>query len=429
LHQLKIVQITPGTGGLYCGNCLRDNALVAALRQLGYDVVMVPLYLPLFLDEPDEARGNPIFYGGVNVYLEQKSALFRNAPRWLHEALNSKALLNYAADKAVKTRPESAGELTLSMLRGEEGNQAREVNELAAWLAGKADVVCLSNVMLIGMARELKKQVGAPVVCMLAGEDAFLDGLADSLRAAAWATLTERARDVDLFIAPSRYFADVMSRRLRIPAERIQVIPVGINLDGFSPSPAPPEPPVLGFFARMCKEKGLDTLVQAYIQLRQRGRIKDLRLRIGGAYLPIDKAFVDSLKQQLKSAGVSVDVEFSPNLDRAAKQEFLRSLSVLSVPAMYGEAFGLYLLEAWASGVPVVQPKHGAFPEILGDTLGGVLCAPGSVNALTEALEKVLADVISARSMGQAGLRAVKEHYTSLRMAEKTVQALKGLIK
>ena len=80
---VTIVQITPGAGAMYCGNCFRDNALVAALRQMGHDVTMVPLYLPLTLDEEDQSAGTPIFFGGINVYLEQKLGLFRKAPRWL----------------------------------------------------------------------------------------------------------------------------------------------------------------------------------------------------------------------------------------------------------------------------------------------------------------------------------------------------------
>lgn len=424
MQQLKIVQITPGTGGLYCGNCLRDNALVAALRELGHDVTMVPLYLPLTLDEPDQSAGNPLFYGGVNVFLEQKSAFFRKAPAWLHGALNSPALLNFAAGRAVKTRPEVAGELTISMLRGEDGNQAREVKELAAWLAGKTDTICLSNALLIGLARGLKKRLRAPVVCMLAGEDFFLDSLPEHLRAEAWTTLAQRAVDVDVFIAPSVYFAKLMSQRLGLGLERIQVIPNGINLEAYFPAPDPPQPPVLGFFARMSREKGLDTMVQAYIALRKRGRIKNLRLRIGGACLPVDKPFVNSLRDQLKTAGVSEQVEFLPNLDRSAKQDFFRSLSVFSVPATYGEAFGLYLLEAWASGVPVVQPHHGAFPELLEATQGGILYSSKDPTALADALEKLLCDASLARSMGKAGFRAVRENFTSARMAERFVAAL-----
>src|SRR3569832_1720778 len=127
---MNIVHITAGAGGMYCGICLRDNALVAGLRRLGHDVLMMPLYLPLTLDEEDQSAGTPIFFSGINVYLGQKSALFRGAPNWIHNLFTSRPLLRWAGSKAAKTRAEDLGELTLSMLRGEEGNQARELDEL-----------------------------------------------------------------------------------------------------------------------------------------------------------------------------------------------------------------------------------------------------------------------------------------------------------
>src|SRR5574342_182875 len=103
---MNIVQITPGAGGMYCGNCFRDNALVAELRRLGHSTLMVPLYLPLTLDEDDKSAGTPIFFGGINVYLDQKSGLFRRAPAWLHRCLASPTLLKWASNRAAKTRPE-----------------------------------------------------------------------------------------------------------------------------------------------------------------------------------------------------------------------------------------------------------------------------------------------------------------------------------
>ncbi|HUR44250.1 MAG TPA: hypothetical protein VMZ27_00145, partial [Candidatus Saccharimonadales bacterium] len=142
---MRIVQITPGAGGMYCGNCFRDNALVAELRKGGHETLMVPLYLPMTLDEEDQSTGTPIFFGGISVYLEQKSALFRNMPGWVHNVLSSPKLLKWAAGKAAKTKAADVGELTLSMLQGEEGNQARELDEFIAWLKGqpKPDVICL----------------------------------------------------------------------------------------------------------------------------------------------------------------------------------------------------------------------------------------------------------------------------------------------
>ena len=97
---LRIIQITPGAGKMFCGACLRDNALVMALRRLGHAAMMAPLYLPLTLDEEDQSAGTPIFFSGINVYLEQQSALFRSAPSWLHQALASPMLLKWASGAA-----------------------------------------------------------------------------------------------------------------------------------------------------------------------------------------------------------------------------------------------------------------------------------------------------------------------------------------
>jgi hypothetical protein len=193
---------------MYCGNCLRDNALVAALRSLGHEVLMVPLYLPLTLDEADQSAGTPVFFSGINVYLQQRAAWFRKAPGWLHHLLASPALLKWAAHRSGNTRPGTLGPLTLSMLRGETGNQAREIEDLISWLITqqKPDAIFLSNALLLGMARRLKAALDRPIVCMLQGEDYFLDSLPEPHRTACWTTLAERAQDADLFIGPSRYF-------------------------------------------------------------------------------------------------------------------------------------------------------------------------------------------------------------------------------
>src|SRR5256885_4369321 len=272
---MTIVQLPPGGGVLYCGNFSRDNALVAELQKMGHRVLMVPFSLPMTLDEEDQSRGTPIFFSGINVYLEQKSSLFRHAPDWLHRLLESPVLLRWAANKAAKTRPDDVGELTISMLRGEEGNQSRELDELIGWLKQHPhpEVICLSNALLVGLVRKLKQELRSPVVCMLQGEDYFLDSLPQTQRKLAWKTLAERAAEVDVFIAPSRYFGDLMCRRLNLPADRVRVVFNGINLDGYTKVPSSefrvPTSPVLGYFARMCREKGLDRLVEAFILLKR----------------------------------------------------------------------------------------------------------------------------------------------------------------
>jgi glycosyltransferase involved in cell wall biosynthesis len=455
---MTIIQITPGAGAMYCGLCIRDNALVAILRRMGHQVVMVPLYLPFTLDEADQSAGTPIFFSGINVYLEQKSALFRRAPKWFHNLFTSRSLLKWVAGKAARTRAEDLGDLTLSMLRGEEGRQARELDQLIAWLKTqpRPDVICLSTALLIGLARRLKSELHCPVVCLFQGEDYFLDALPEPARAACWQTVAERVADAALFVAPTKYFGELMQRRLSLPAEKLRVSFNGISLSGYSDdqgqhptsdiqhpeAPAPRTtdhalslsshasrithhaPPVLGYFARMCKEKGLDTLVEAFIALRQRDRVKDLKLRIGGGCGPSDELFVNVLRERLSKAGLLGDVTFHPNLDRAAKLEFLRSLTVFSVPALYGEAFGLYVIEALASGVPVVQPRTGPFPELIEATGGGILCAPADPQALAGAIEELLLDPKRARALGEAGRRAVFEKVSAEAMAGETVRLL-----
>jgi glycosyltransferase involved in cell wall biosynthesis len=431
---MNIVQITPGAGAMYCGNCFRDNALVAELRRLGHDVTMVPLYLPLTLDEEDQSANTPVFFGGISVYLEQKSNLFQRTPKWLRRLLASRKLLAKVAGRAASTRAGEVGDMLISMLRGEEGRQARELEELIAWLKTqpKPDVVCLSNALLVGLARRLKSDLNTRVTCTLQGEDVFLDALPDTHREEAWALLSERAKDVDGFIAPSRYFGDLMANRLALPSEKVSVVRNGIRLDGYQvQSPKSrvqsPSAPVIGYLARMCPEKGLATLVEAFIMLKKRGKVPRLKLHIGGSCGPGDEVFVKSLRRRLAEAGFIGEAAFFPNLTRVEKISFLDALTVFSVPANYGEAFGLYVIEAMAAGVPVVQPRSGAFPEIIEATGGGLLCEPEDPKSLADSIETLLLDHPRACALGEAGQIAVFERFSVAAMAEASLGAFAGL--
>jgi glycosyltransferase involved in cell wall biosynthesis len=444
---VKIVQITPGAGKMYCGGCLRDNALVKELRNLGHSVTMLPLYLPPTLETENQGGDTPIFFGGISVYLEQKFAFFRKAPRWVHKLISAPGLLKAAAGSAAQTKPSELGELTISMLRGEEGHQARELDELITWLKGneKPDIVSLSNVLLVGLVRRIKAELNVPVICSLQGEDFFLDNLPEEHRYEAWETLAQRADDIDLFIAPSSYFAGIMQQRLRIPSEKMKVVYNGISLDGFvesrdsradrqttnRPGPRPStvdsRPPTLGYFARMCPEKGLDLLIDAYILLRQNPDLKNVKLKVGGSCGPADEPFVKIQREKLKTAGLEADVEFHPNLTLEQKIAFLKSLTVFSVPALYGEAFGLYIIEAMAAGVPVVQPRHGPFAEILRACPGGVIAEPNA-EALAKSIENLFRDPAYARDLGDVGRHAVIENFSARRMASEISQLCRQVI-
>ena len=290
---------------MYCGNCFRDNALVAELRRQGHDTLMVPLYLPMTLDEADASTGTPVFFNGINVYLEQQSGWFRGAPAWVHRLTGSGLLLKVAGRFAARTRAEHVGELTLSMLRGEQGHQARELDQLLAFLQlqPQVDAVCLSNAMLLCFARRLQADLRARVLCNLQGEDAYIDARPEPGRTAVWELMAERARDVDLFLAPSRYFAGRMAGRMKLDPARVAVVHNGIRLEGYVPASRPADPPAIGYFARMCEEKGLHHLVDAFIELKKRPKMEAVRLRVGGGCGPGDRRFVQAQQRKLSRAG------------------------------------------------------------------------------------------------------------------------------
>ena len=428
---MKIVHLMPGAGTtFYCENCLRDNGRVKALRKLGHDVLPVPLYLPILTDDHSDYSDAPIFFGGINVYLQQKSALFRKTPRWIDRMFDSPKLLELVANKAGMTNAEDMGEMTLSMLRGEEGHQVKELERLVAWLTSRGfpDVVHISNALLLGTARRIKQELRVPVVCSLQDEDIWLDALLEPQRHTAWEMLSLRAADVDAFISVSKYYKSSMCDRLGIPAERVHVVYNGIDLEGHEQTDLPTDPPVVGYLERQCREKGLGVLVDAFAILRKDNRVPGLKLRIAGGKTADDKPFIREIRQRLAEKGLSDDVEFLPNLDREDRLTFLRDISIMSVPAEHKEAFGMYIIEALASGVPVVQPRHGAFPELLDATGGGILYEPNDAHTLATAMETLLLNPTHAQELGERGRKAVSENFSVERMARGIVKVLESVI-
>ncbi len=409
---MKIAYLMPGAGGsFYCENCLRDAALIRAVSRLGHDPLLVPLYLPLKIDEPTSIPAAPVFFGGINVYLEQKSALWRRLPRGLTRWLDAPWLLRWAAKRAGMTRARDLADTTLSMLRGEHGHQARELDRLTQWLAQeeRPDLVSLSNCLLIGAARALRERLRVPIVCALQDEDIFLDGLPEPQRTQAYEAIAERARDVDAFVAVSRYYAGLMRERLRLPADRLHVVHNGIPVEGYEPAGAPSDPPAIGFLERLCHEKGVDVLAEAFLSLRP--RFAGLKLRLAGGWTTADEPFLDGVRGRVAGAGAAEAVELLPNLPRAERQAFLRTLSVLSVPSRHPEAFGMYIIEALAAGVPVVLPLKGAFPELVEATGGGILYDGDGPEPLAAALAELLDNPARARELGARGREAVRRDF------------------
>lgn len=432
---MRFVFLTPGTGYFFCGSCLRDHALAGALTREGHEVSVVPLYLPHVLEDPAAAQAAtaaPLRLGGINMYLQQKSRLAGLVPRFLRRLLDRPSLLRWASRRGNMTDAPDLGPMTVSMLRGEDGRQGAELEELLDWLAKEPppDFLVISNAMLGGIVKGLRRRLDCPILVTLQGELPFLDALPDPYREQAWAALRDACAQADGFIAVSRWYGEQMMARLGNAAGPCEVIHNGIDL-----GPYPKAPPRLaerpgrrlGFLARTCKDKGLHTLVEAFLLLKQDPRNEDLELHIAGAWLNDDKKFLAGLAERIEAAGAGARVDLRHNLSLSEKVEFLSKLQVFSVPATYGESFGLYLLEALASGVPVVQPEHAAFPELLAATGGGLLCQPDDAADLAAKIQSLLDDPTRAQALADAGRAAVQQNFAAQGMAARFLDVCRML--
>jgi glycosyltransferase involved in cell wall biosynthesis len=422
---MKILFVTAGAAGMYCGSCLRDNALAAELKARGHDVVLVPLYTPTRTDEPNVSERR-VFFGGISVYLQQKAGFFRRAPRIIDAMLDAPWLIKAASSGSIATDPRSLGELTISMLKGEEGFQRREFEKMLEWLRSEAapDVVQLPNTLLASLAPPLRRALNAPVHCTLQGEDLFLDGLTTPHRTEALELIRTHSGSIDRFTAVSEYYAGFMAAYLAIPREKIDVVPLGINLDGFDrrrTSP-PGKPFTVGYLARIAPEKGLAVLADAYVRFRRMPGVANTRLEAAGYLAPEHQAYLKDVEHRLTSAGLGGEFAYRGTLDRVQKIGFLTDLDVFSVPTVYVEPKGLFLLEAMACGVPAVQPRHGAFPEMLAKTSGGISVDPADAQSLADGLYLLWKDPALRAELGAKGFAGVREHYSISRSADRMLE-------
>lgn len=415
---------------MYCGSCLRDNAMATELIARGHDVMLLPVYTPTFTDEPNVSRDHVVL-GGISAYLEQYVPLFRRTPRWLDRLWDSKTVLSLASRRSISTNPQMLGEMTVSVLKGEHGFQRKEVDKLLEWLRHETppDVINLPYTLLLGLAKPLKQQLNVPIVCTLQGEDLFLDGLQEPYRGEALDLIREQIDHVDSFLSVSEYYARFMPGYLGIPAEKIRVVPLGINPRGFELRERDRSGPfTIGFLGRVAPEKGLHVLAEAYRILRKSGDLPDARLEAAG-YMAADcKPYLEKIQKRLKDAGLDGEFHYRGVIDRAEKIGFLRKLDVMSLPATYDEPKGVSLLEAMACGVPLVQPRRGAFTEIVENTGGGLLVQPDDPESLAEGILKVVKDKRLAEELSANGFRGVREQYTAANMADRVLEAYESVI-
>lgn len=429
---MKIAYLAAGAAGMYCGSCLHDNTLAATLLKLGEDVVLVPIYTPIRTDETDVSHKR-VFFGGINVYLQQKWSLFRRTPRWLDRWLDHPALLRTLGGRAGSVDPAQLGDLTVSMLRGEEGNQSKELDKLVDWLLEEVrpDVVHLSNSMMLGLARRISQRCGPPVVCSLSGEDIFLEKLRQPHYDQARELLCERAADLNAFVALNNYFADYMAEYLDVDRSKVRVISHGLDLEGHGQrdEPLPGSSARVGYLARVCHDKGLHLLVEACEQLAADPNYANLELHAAGYLGSGDRAYLKEIEQRVARGALAGKFHYHGELNREEKIAFLQSLSVFSTPTVYRESKGLPALEALANSVPIVVPDHGSFSELVADTGGGLLCEPQNSSDLAAKICEVLMDSEKADRLGKAGQIVVREKYHATAMARDTLALYTELVR
>ena len=404
---------------------MRDNALAAELMRLGHEVTLLPFYTPTLTDEDNVSRQQRVFFGGISVYLEQHLPWYRRAPRFIDRLLDSPGVIKAFTSGSISVDAKQLGALTVSTLRGEDGHQRREIEKLLDFLKDepRPDIVNIPYTLLICLAAPIRRVLNCPIVMTLQGEDLFLEAMTEPYRAEALELVRSQIGHVDLFIAVSEYYARFMRDYLRIPESKMRVGTLGVNTNDLSVTTRQRRDPfTIGYFARVAPEKGLHNLADAYRILRRDRGLPPSRLLAAGYLPPEHKPYLESITAGLRAAGLADEFVYRGTVERAKKVQFFHDVDVLSVPSPYHEPKGLYLLEAMACGVPVVQPNHGAFPELIERTGGGLLARTEAGSDVADALYDLWANPARAAELGRRGAEGVRQHYTVTHMAEKVLQ-------
>jgi glycosyltransferase involved in cell wall biosynthesis len=406
--------LVPGTGNFFCGSCLRDHSLAKELIKNNCDITMVPLYLPHVAE--DDFNTAPLFFGGINVYLQQ-FRIFRHLPNFITKLFDSEHLLSFISRFSGFTSAKTLGELTLASLNIENSSQKIEFDKMLNWLKEniKPDCVVLSNCLLAGFAKPLKGTLNCPILCTLQGEDTFLDSLVSPFKEQCWKVLKECCEHIDSFLPVSNTHDEIMRKQMGYEKDKSITVYNGIELKEIKATKNTNSRFTIGFLANIIPEKGLSDLIDAFILLRNQNL--DVELMILGSITPFTKDYLKSEEAKLQRSGLIDFVEIHTNLSKDEKFEYLSKATILSVPATYGESFGLYLLEALALKIPVVQPEHGAFPEILDKLKGGLLYEAKNTQDLADKIHHLFQNPDIVEELGNTGYQNLCTHFTVEAMA------------
>jgi glycosyltransferase involved in cell wall biosynthesis len=255
------------------------------------------------------------------------------------------------------------------------------------------------------------------LVVLLQGDDIFLDHLPGDARDEAIRLCRQLVPQIDRFVVHSRFYADKMQAMLDIPDDKIVITPLSIDIKPFQKIAIGSEEKSnsdfrLGYFARIAPEKGLHRLVDTFIRLASQSSHDDVTLHVAGWLGEGNRPYLQQQQQKIEDAALTHRFTYhgSPNL--VEKIAFLRTLDLMCVPTDYEEPKGLFVLESLAAGVPVVQPNHGAFAELIEATGGGLVVQPDCVDALCDAIQKLKADRELRARLGSEGSSRVYANHS-----------------
>ncbi len=258
----RIAIVTAGAANMICGSCLNDNSLARALHRAGVDVQLIPTYTPIRTDE-ESLSIDRVFFGGINVYLDQHLPLYRRLPNWAVSWLNGPKVLQWASSRGIQTDASQLGPLCVSMMRGHRGRQRREAFELLRHFQNtlKPTLISFSNILIAGCAELLKKHLDVPLFVTLQGDDLFLNSLDKQHLQLALDEVARIDENIDRYLCHSTFYADRMASQLRIDRHKIGVVSLGIDVDPTTDSiraernADPASPLAVGYLARLAPKK------------------------------------------------------------------------------------------------------------------------------------------------------------------------------
>jgi glycosyltransferase involved in cell wall biosynthesis len=351
------------------------------------------------------------------MYLREKVSFLKNMLVFMDKIFDSGPMLRMAAKRAGTTRTEGLEDMTLNMIKGENAFPEAELQRLVDYLCkdGKPDIIHLSNALIVGLARLIKEKLDVKIVCSLLNEDDWIDEMAEPYQSGAWKLIAREAHNVDAFLTPSNYYKEFFISKTGISGNNINVVPLGfdpeiVNLEKKDNYPA------VGYFCRVNSQNGIDKLVDAFIALKK-DKLPGLTLHISGGYTGDDKPFITEQIRKVKDSGLKGFVKIYPEFQGNSKHEFFSNIDVMSVPVRKHDGYGLYILEANAAGIPVVQPATGAFPEIVQKTGGGITYSPDNISELSDALLKILNEKELRVKLGKDGQQNVLADFSLAKMS------------